>query len=119
MGKVLAQTQAPPSLPGGSVHLASLHAGPDCLSGRSLRFQNGIIEPPDLNRRASQKYCPGQVAAITAEYSTLVQDDQFVFPEELGSRPRVRPGRPRPGSDDSVEARATPTPLLDFVFDLC
>src|ERR1700735_3781310 len=118
MRKILLQPMAFQRPARRSIYLTSLHARPYGCSGGFLSFQHGIVQPPYPRWSSSHKYRPGQVAAITAEYSTLVQDDQFVFPERLASGPGMSPGGTRSRGNNSLKRRSAPTLLLYGELDL-
>src|SRR5215831_9396494 len=61
--------------------------------------------------------CARQVTAITAKYSTLVEDDQLVFGQRLRRRTGMRPTRAHSGGDDRLERGARAPLELDFVFN--
>src|SRR5271156_4527900 len=70
------------------------------------------------HRRPPQEDGTCHVATVVAQYSTLVKDDQLVFPEELGRRASVRPGGARAGGDDSFKGRAAGALQLHPAFDI-
>src|SRR4029077_14599031 len=92
--------------------------GMNSALGSLLGLEDGIVEAPDTFWRATHVNSPRHIAAIAAEYSTLVEDDQFVFPQQFGGRLRVGPCGTRPGSHNGIEGRAASTALLNSVFNL-
>jgi hypothetical protein len=79
--EVLIQLVAPQNVAGCAIDLAGFDARLDDGYGGSLGFQDGVIEPSDTIGRAAQEDRTRHIAAVAAQYSTLVHHDQLVFPE--------------------------------------
>jgi len=78
------------------VNASGSHTGPESVLRRFLGLLHCFVPSPYASRCASQKDRARQIAAIVAEYSTQVQDHQFVFLQSLFSRPRMRQSGTRP-----------------------
>src|SRR5580704_16781474 len=102
-----------------SVDSCGRYSWPDGGDSGFLGFENCVIERAGFvtsrithpsprrctrpDRRPSQEDGTCHVATVVAQYSTLVKDDQLVFPEELGCGARVGPGGARAGGDDGFK----------------
>src|SRR5580704_19430076 len=76
------------------VHSSSGHTGPNSPLSGFLGFQDGIVEAFYTPRGLAHENRACHIATVTAEYSTLVEDDQFVFPQQLSSGVCMRPSGP-------------------------
>ena len=65
---------------GGGIDIPTGDAGPRRGNRSRLRFLDRAIASPYARRGASDEDSPRNIAAIVAEYSTQVEDDQFIFP---------------------------------------
>ena len=101
------------------VHGSSGHPGPN-------RRSWPLPEPPGPRYtgsarafgRPTQENRARHVAAITAEYSTLVEDDQFVFPQRFGGGCACAHAERAPGSHNRFKRGAARHLALDAIFDL-
>src|ERR1700683_1639092 len=77
----------------GSIRRAGFRAHCQSLTGGLLRLQNSPVPPPDPLRCAPEEDRARHIATVAAEYSTQVQDYQFILLEAFsrGMRVRVRP----------------------------
>ena len=75
---------------GGGIYLSTTDAGLRRGYCGRLRFLDRAIPSPYARRSASYEDSPSNIAAIVAEYNTQVQHHQFIFPQALFGRPRMR-----------------------------
>jgi hypothetical protein len=104
--------------PRGPVNASGSHTGAKSAMRGFLGLLYRFVPSPNASGCASQKDCARQITAIVAEYSTQVQDDQFVFLQLLFSRPRMRQSGTRPGSDDGLERGAAGALAAQTIVDL-
>lgn len=104
--------------PGGRVDLALGSTWQECSFRRLLRFPDRAIPAAHPRGSTTQKDGTCQVAAIVVEYSTQVEDDQFIFPEYLGARPSMGQSRSTARSNNGVKRRAARALPPHTVLDL-
>ena len=104
--------------PGGRVDLSLGSTWQKCSFRRLLRFPDRAIPAAQPCGSTTQKDGTCQVAAIVVEYSTQVEDDQFIFPEYFGTGPGVRQSRSAARSNNGVKRRAARALPPHSVLDL-
>src|SRR5579863_4454538 len=105
MRKVLRQLASPQSPPCRAIYIPGRRARPNRVLGRLLSVQNRIVEPANLGRGFADVNRARHIAAVAADYSTLIEDDQFAFADRPGGRSGMRPRRTRPGRHDGFKGR--------------
>src|SRR5256885_16290684 len=84
-----------------------------------LGLQTRLVPAPDALGGPPQVHCAGNVAAIVAEYSTQVQDDQLIFPQSFGRGARVRQGGSLPKCNNRFKGWSGRAFFSHLIFDLC
>src|SRR5580693_7545540 len=103
VGEITAETMAPQSFARRRVHVTGFGTRANGGLGGLLRLQNGAVKPANPACSPPQENSASHIAAVAAQYSTLVKDDQLVFLEQLGRGLGVGPSGARAGSHDRVE----------------
>ncbi len=81
VGEIADAAKTPQDFACCKVHIAGFRARPNGRFGSLLGFQNGAIETSNPTCSPSQENGASHIAAVAAQYSTLVKDDQLVFLE--------------------------------------
>lgn len=55
-----------------------------------LSFYDGVIETADTPGRLPEVHSTSHVSSVTTEYSTKVEDNKFIFFQQLAGGARVR-----------------------------
>src|SRR5579863_7085640 len=118
MHEVFVQTVARQDFSRRGIHFPTGHAARYRGNRCGLGLQHRFVPPPDAFSRPSNKICPGNVAAIVAEYSTQVEDDKLIFPQSLGGWTSMRECSALPEGDNGFQRRAVSSALAHLVFDL-
>src|SRR6266568_3003870 len=83
--------------PRGPVNASGSYTGAKSVLRRFLGLLYRFVPSSNASGCAPQKDRARQITAVVAEYSTQVQDHQFVFLQSFFSRPRMRQSGTRPG----------------------
>jgi hypothetical protein len=107
VGEVPDETMAPKNFARRSINVTRFGARPNGHLGGMLCLQDGGVKPANPACSPSQENSASHIAAVAAQYSTLVKDDQVVFLEQLGRGLGVRPGGARTRGNDGVKRWST------------
>ena len=104
--------------PRGPVNASGSYTGAKSVLRRFLGLLYRFVPSSNASGCAPQKDRARQITAVVAEYSTQVQDHQFVFLQSFFSRPRMRQSGTRPGGDDGLERGAARSFVAQTIVDL-
>src|SRR5437879_9569083 len=91
--------------PCGPVNASGGDTGAKSVMRGLLGLLHRFVPSPNTSGRVSQKNRARQITAVVAEYSTQVQDHQFVFLQPLFRRPSVWQSGTRSRGDNGLERR--------------
>ena len=71
--------------PRGLIYRRRFYASPNLIYGSFLGFPHPLKDPPFFVSDVPEAHCPGHVAVIAIEYSTVIHDNEGVPSDALGS----------------------------------